>query len=408
MRSLHQNAGSQPIRNEFGDPRAASVPPAGKAAWGPRYGWGTARLSNQTDGPPGQGITGYVRLTVPSSQGRGGRGFGHLGNPDLVSNQVSGHPVLPGQKITGSVFIRVQTAGVCQMAHAGAFYDASGARISTFTFAAVIMTSGVWSRISGTVTAPANASYMATYTVSAGASTGNWEAGDTLDGTGGMIVVGTYDGLFCDGLTPGWRYDSGSNGPSAGYPYTLPSLVGNPHGKIEGISASNTNLELAASDPSLGRTLYTVWDVKSIPATGIARGASAWSPTTGSMALRIDSDGTGRRGTFGRVQYGGGGDTVFTPTTLDGILGRKVGTVVLTALNGGAQQVRSQHLLDSDRVANIVGRGDGTMTNTLQLSSSGSDVDLLATYAFVGEHSRATRESVTRWLAARYEIPLPS
>lgn len=218
-------------------------------------------VTGAVDGPPGSGITSYMRRTRKAGGTVSGRGFsltsGNLSDASLALD--SGCRVTPGETITLSMYVRMGTTGMdwrffVRFATAGSTAWQGG----NVTSAQQNAQPGKWRLLTGQFVVPAGVDRFAAI---AGMAATTAPAGETYDATGLMFVHGKYSGVYCDGATPGWKWD-GADGSSTsvGYPYTLGSLVGQPIILFEGAFPADIAIPVA-SRKTRGYTAYAVCTV---------------------------------------------------------------------------------------------------------------------------------------------------
>ena len=209
-------------RNLASDPRATlnGGIPSGQARWAPRWfgsgGTGSTTLVvGATDGPevaPGAQINSYIHKTWTAEGGTGDTGFDHtLGSVSSAPAATKALPITAGVTYTFSSYMRASVRrGSAIFGMRVIFRDAAGERILPApVYESVAFTANTWTRISNTLTAPANAVYASIASDVGGA--GTWAAGDTLDGTALLIEASPVALPYMDGsfspdsdLTPSW------------------------------------------------------------------------------------------------------------------------------------------------------------------------------------------------------------
>lgn len=293
VRSNYVDLSAQPIVNLFKDPRALSA----NLVWSNGRWFGSAAgantpagtyagVSNATDGPPG--INSYRRKTwtVGTTTTVGDTGYDLIAATSMV-------PAGPGTTVTYGWWMRSSAAG--KVANLSVYHVASDRTNFVHTRANVVLatlTAGAWQWITSTYTVPATYTSTAFIRVafdiygnaSAYGTPTMWQPGDTLDATGGMIVMGSYPGLtYLDGTTAGWRWTgAANNSDSVGHPLP-PNVLPDPQGMSQWSAGGGTPARIASTDPKAvpGCPLPWIWNmgqfdnkISPIPSTSVM-----WAPT---------------------------------------------------------------------------------------------------------------------------------
>jgi prepilin-type N-terminal cleavage/methylation domain-containing protein len=163
-------------------------------------------ITGAVDGPIG--IKSYLRKTwTTAPAGNGDTGFNNsLANSSGTNSQ--GMPVIGGHTYTFSSYLRASSGG--KIAYIQLYWHAAdGTYISYSGSPSSALSAGVWTRLTFTTTAPANA---ATLGMVSDVDSGTlWTVGDTLDGTGLMITDGGMLYNYADGNSSNWRWNGTSN-----------------------------------------------------------------------------------------------------------------------------------------------------------------------------------------------------
>lgn len=417
MRQAVFDVPSQPIRNQFQDPLALT-PMALFVGWGNTRWFGTGTpagshtdMTGQTDGPL-PSITSYKRKTwtvAPTNNGDTGfdarRTFAGVWGAFLCA---------PGEVYNVSYWMRHSSAGAKNFAVSNYWFDANGVALAAprSGFSQTTSTAGSgWVRMTATFTIPAGCfKIWVIPDINQGVGTTLWQPGDTLDVTGYMLTrvepgMASTVPDYADPTYPGWAWASSgvaNRTESAGYPYTLASIAGQPR-------AVNTTQGTAVSagtiDPFGGRVLYTVYDVVNVGSayTGTVSmlGNSDMVTSSGSITARTVTAAPGNLDSAVRPL---GGTAYFRQVT-GRALGRHVSTI---SVDNGLNQLA--HMVDGTNVSTtMTDIGTGLMPSPyLTLASLNTDISPVAVYAYAAEHSSETRKRVSAWLARQYGAPIPA
>jgi len=247
MRSLIQNASSQPVRNLNQNPQGRTNGSSWTNRWFGAGGAGTHTfdLADTKPGPPF--TTRFARKTWTTAP---------TVNSDTGFQVSSVLPAMPGQKIALGGWLRPSTA---KKGFARIQYRLGTTIVTTANGTQIDLPAGVWTYVELLSTVPAGVDgFIQMIDVTGATGTPVWAVGDTLDCTGVMCVLGSRAPQFGDGSTPGWKWDSAADASSSvGYPYTLGSLVAQPIILFEGAFPADVPIP-AASQKVRGYTLYAV------------------------------------------------------------------------------------------------------------------------------------------------------
>ena len=203
----HDANGEAAIVNLAHSPQANTIyasSGAGKIGWFSRwFGSGSSGtvtpITNASDGPPGTGITSYLRKQWDTIGTHTlDVGWGH------TASGASSFPVTPGQTLTLSSYVRTSIAQTDSGSKRlwWTFYDSSGNSIGSNASTNAVFPAGQWVRLSATITIPANAAYL-TFRQDLYLS---MTAGSRLDATGVMVTEGPTLHSYADGSSPNWSW----------------------------------------------------------------------------------------------------------------------------------------------------------------------------------------------------------
>lgn len=248
-------------RNLAHDPHGKNPIPAGRLGIkeGGAGNGGQTSTVRHSGGVPGLvgGVSGYVEKTwtrIGSNLENVGFGFAH-------SATASGFPVMPGQTLAVSVWVRASRSVACVQGArlALATVNAAGKVLSSWLYSSDVvgeLVGGVWQRFTGVFTIPQNVAYVAPL-LQMSLDPENWGVGDALACTGLLVEETGIVGEFFSGdhapdpdFTTGWE----------GTPYASQSVL---KGKVpvgwvvngtgrafttqDGIQLSGQSAHLAAS-----------------------------------------------------------------------------------------------------------------------------------------------------------------
>lgn len=427
MRSLLLDRRARPVRNLAPVPRPVS---GQSTIWVPRWfgsgGNGTSALST-VNAVNGRAFIRKTWTVAPVS-------------PEDTAVTVRNLPVVPGKRYTMTVRVRSSIAqrmrgfadasiSVRGAASLGGTYQAVA---STSTSGSVNLLPGIWATLKTTFVVPEGVYVLEAFpyvnAVAGGAT--NWAVGDTFDMGDMMLVEGVYDGVYCDGDTPGWRWTGAAGvSESVGWPYTLDSIAGKPMASIEGdgVQAAITGQSF---DPF---SVYWVYDAYAPAAEwtepfavlGTATPA-AWSTgwaTHGALSF-------GRRNlsdyTYAHSRLGTGPSPLdnrngINPTQMNETRAWEAGRhVVAQAMTfPGGTDARLLTMIDGkvDHVMTYAGgAGIGIARALIRARTPSASANLptpvnanalaIRGLFYAANHDRTTRLAVARWLANRYGTAL--
>lgn len=143
----------------------------------------------------------YTRFTQAGTTGTG-RGvdwYANSDNPPATTGAAMTSPVVEGVPITVSAWVRLTSSSVGGVSFSARFHDGAGNWVGAVSFGSgLTMTSGVWARLSRTLTPPAGAKYVSFRLRMEGTTT----AGDLLDQTA-LMVTSTPGPVDYDGTAYG-------------------------------------------------------------------------------------------------------------------------------------------------------------------------------------------------------------
>ena len=343
------------IRNKIAVPTPISL-----SSWNTRFSVNnTVSRTIETGGPLDAT---YQRLTLTAN---GGTWWRH---------QLPNITVTPNESITMSVDVRADSATDINIIYR--WYNISNAVLFE-TSNITSITANSWQRIKAAVTCPA-AAY-----VSIEVSRTGGPIGSTLDATRATF---SQSDVYCDGNTPGWRWEGTPEAStSVGYPYTLERIAGS----TPSYEASNTSSSITVNRPfPSGISGYTVFDYIE---GGFANTNVRDSTTTQQFAWLT---------TAARVQ--GLNGTVRVLNTGTPSVGRHVG-----AMTWSADRTKFYANLDASTDAAATSVSPGTQYIP-EIYARGTATGGVFVYGalFDGEHDRATRLAINRWLANKYGFKL--
>lgn len=225
------------------------------------------------------------------------------------------------------------------------------------------------------------------------------------------IYTGRVDpGLHCDGDTPGWRWLGAVNASeSAGYPYTLESIVGSPLADITRVGSSG-ELPLGQLE---GRSTYLVVErTAGMPDnTSVVFGNVIPATANVSGFVRTDkTSGTSRYTFRPQFQGGGGAAAVYALQSTEGVVGMNVLAIAVSdnmtnaalQVNGGIPSV-TRSGMDG-------GQGYPTSgISTADVNQGGTVYEKpWRMLHYRGFHNEETRRRVSAWLARKYGTPIPA
>lgn len=393
MRSLHSDAGYQPVRNLCSDPRGlrAATPAVGDDV---RLDFSRnptetndAVVTGASDGPPGTGITSYVRRRRTSTGSVSGRGYsltaGNVSDATLALG--SGARVTPGETITLYLFVRMESTAVdwrffVRFALAGS----TAWQAANNTSAQQTVQGGKWRMLVGQFVVPAGVDRFAAIAGMAAVTVG----AESYDATGLLFVRGKFSAPYCDGASPMWKWDGvDGSSTSVGYPWTLGKVVSAPVVYFEGAFPSDIPIP-AASQKRQGYTAYSVCT----PGPGTTR-TTLLDGTVATQRIHITYGDGGQRWNMYL------GASAFSAIVNDGNT-RRVLAVRLDAAN-------SRFLRDG--ALSHTGNTGTTAANVQNLrvgaNAAGADPwngTIEAVLLFDQAHTDEQMSAVSKWLGARY------
>lgn len=174
----------------------------GSGRWFGSGGNGTHTKSFAVTGPAGTGIATAIRkawTTAPASNGDSGL--------EIRRTSTSYFPVTPGEMVTASLWVRPTSStgtkkATLLLSPFDSLVPGEGTALTGLAIPAGELTSGVWTRISGSFLIPDGAVGLRVIADIDAGNGGVWAVGDTYDATGLLVETGTQLGAFFDGDTP--------------------------------------------------------------------------------------------------------------------------------------------------------------------------------------------------------------
>lgn len=381
-------------------------------AGGPGGNFSASRIA--TGGPSGGSFYRVVWNTTSS--------VGAVTNADLLffgdqtwadSQQVNRAvcSVQPGQTYAGTVWVRcsraIQACVQLQM-----LTNSAGA-LGTNQSSNVTLVPNVWTQLSTTATAGANATAIR-IDVDVTSSNLVWNAGDTFDVTMVSLTATPTAYPFADGSLPNWNW-AGKPGQSMSFgpAYTLANITGAPlaAATVPGL------VSIAADDPepTAGFSLYAVYAALDNTVSSDTAIATAMATVgearhdgvsvVGTAEIRTQI-GTGSVNNYYRL-FQSDGSSGYVEQVFNSLNGRAIGKHVAASLVSSNGAYR--HLVDGQIVVS------GSMNNytsgikllNLDLGDTNSRTAPIASYVWRGPQDDWTAARVSGWLARQYGGPLP-
>jgi len=243
-----------------------------------------------------------------------------------------------------------------------------------------------------TITMPANAtniSFMRFYNGSPNRTTVWWD--------NFMVVEGRYDGGYINpDQNPLAKWDGAANvSTSVGYPPTLLELAGKPSLELvgEGISPTTT------VDGFVARTLYAVYEV-----TDINQGS--WQVpiiygVASSEGYTLQSNSAGTIQMVPRADFATGGGNTNATTGFNTRTSGRV-HVMAFAFNDGLTSMLGMGNGATDVQRTLVPGTVGWTKHKLEIRPAAQGMRGVYASVYMGEHSRATRLAISRYLGNKY------
>ncbi|GAA4762733.1 hypothetical protein [Microbacterium gilvum] len=251
-----------------------------------------------------------------------------------------------------------------------------------------------WQWVSATVAVVAGRTQLGQINLLGSTNTANnVQPGDIVKATRAMIVPGTYSGVYCDGSTPGWKWD-GTAGASAstGWPYTLESVAGAPRIDVSNPAAGATLAALPAGDVSI----YSVFNDPT------PSGTSGIHEAIGPYRLMWNAAGT--RPALGRKNSSG--VALETVAGIDPVAGwNAVGVAMRQSDTRQGISLRTSNV-DAGASGTAATSFDGTQPLRVGTRDTGANADLLTGRMLVYPrfHDATARQAVLAWLRNRYGL----
>lgn len=296
-----------------------------------------------------------------------------------------------GQRLTVLVRARASISVSLQFR----FSDGTTQNASTANKSASVTTQWQWLRYYLTMNTDGYASNLGYFAFPAALSVGNW-----IDIGEMMIVEGDYDGVYCDGNTPGWVW-LGEEGrsESAGYPYMLESIAGVPQVNLMNPApSSTTTYPFSATDHSV----YCV-QREPLPTPSAAEAFWEMQAVAGRASRMIIQGSSSLTVQAGSFSVDGNSIYNVTSPTFDMSIMRVYGVSLgLTprsvewSWNGGATFSGTNPDPGRGPIISLkVGARDGTLNDNLETRQL---------IAYSKKHDGTTRLKIMQWLANKHGL----
>lgn len=378
MRALLLDRRAQPVRNIH--PRGNN--PSLANGWGAQTPNGNTVTFPATEGPTG-GPCMRVELTTA----------GQLRMQHNTPTAGLRIPVPASTLLTVAAWVYSPRA-LTQCSFENQFFNAAGTGL--FIRGSEFSLAPGWQFVRSTVTSTSTAVSLGQCQVITQNAAGNsGVVGDVFRMARAMVVIGSYDGVYCDGNTPNWKWlGTPLLSESVGWPYTIASVAGAPRWDAE-FPALATDLPGTYNE-------HTSFGYGDILLSGQKGWLASIPDAEGRRWETLNISATSRV-PYARVQVtGGGGTGTVSPVTdrsifaswwaADGAIGVRSYDVNLGTVSAGSTARRPTPGYRLRSGVRDQGVGNGlTLPRQIVYDRVLSDVDRLA---------------VARWLANRYGVTL--